>query len=99
MSDHIFPYWDDLTNKQKNEKNNKDDKRVKKTKVLKMGADTHGETNFNDIPLEEWNKIYNKGKKKTNFVKKSRVSDLFAQFEKLSQVEKINFINLLKNYG
>lgn len=47
----------------------------------------------------EGNRFY-KGKKLPNvkYKRKSRVNDLFAQFEKLSRIEKDNFINLIRNY-
>lgn len=54
---------------------------------------------FTVIDHGKFQDTYRVKRSKPVLKKKSRVSDLFAQFEKLSQVEKINFINLLQNYG
>lgn len=56
-----------------------------------MGFIVINEDNFQDA--------YKSKRKRPNKFPKSRVSDLFAQFEKLSQIEKINFINMMQNYG
>jgi hypothetical protein len=55
-----------------------------------------GFTIINDDDLQD---VYRSKSKRPTKLPKSRVSDLYLQFEKLTQVEKINFINMIKNYG
>jgi hypothetical protein len=86
-SDHIFVYWDERF----------------ETKNSGTDSAKHKTMNSRDIVAaseREDTLISMEGTrfKKTKRPKVKRVDELYKQYQKLSQIEKHNFINLIKNH-